>query len=93
MSERHTYRSYAESLTFGSHITDRPKRPIRQSLLSINQVAQRLGVNARHVRRFVFERRIPYVKTPVALRSDAIDRFVEEHTHEPDQSCSRTTIG
>ena len=65
------------------------------SLLSIEQVAQRLGVNVRHVRRLVFERRIPHVKWGHLLRFDptALDRFIEEHTHEPSRPCSRTTIG
>jgi len=39
-------------------------------LLSIKQVAERLGVTVRHVRRLVFERRIPYVKSGHLLRFD-----------------------
>jgi excisionase family DNA binding protein len=54
-------------------------------LLSIEQVAQHLGVTVRHVRRLVFERRIPYVKWGHLLRFEptAITRFIEAHTHEP----------
>ncbi len=33
------------------------------SLIDIAAVAARLGVQVRHVRRLVYERRIPYVKT------------------------------
>ena len=56
-----------------------------QNLLSIDQVAQRLGVTVRHVRRLVFERRIPYVKWGHLLRFDpvAVRQFIEENTREP----------
>ena len=37
-------------------------------LLDINDVAVRLGVNTRHVRRLVTERRIPYIKWGHLLR-------------------------
>jgi excisionase family DNA binding protein len=39
-------------------------------LLTIEQVAGHLGVNVRHVRRLVAERRIPYVKWGHLLRFD-----------------------
>ena len=39
-------------------------------LLDINGVAAHLGVNVRHVRRLVAERRIPYVKWGHLLRFD-----------------------
>jgi len=41
-----------------------------ESLLTIDQVAQRLGVQVRHVRRLVAERRIPYLKWGHLLRFD-----------------------
>jgi len=39
-------------------------------LLNITEVADRLGVDVRHVRRLVYERRIPFIKLgpPAALR-------------------------
>ena len=40
-------------------------------LLDINGVAAHLGVDVRHVRRLVAERRIPYVKWGHLLRFDA----------------------
>ena len=43
--------------------------PARQ-LLDINAVAEQLGVNVRHVRRLVAERRIPYIKWGHLLRFD-----------------------
>ncbi len=57
-------------------------------LLSIEQVAERLGVNVRHVRRLVFERRISYVKWGHLLRFDpaSVDRFIEANKHEPRSS-------
>jgi excisionase family DNA binding protein len=51
-------------------------------LLTIDQVAQRLGVTVRHIRRLVAERRIPYVKWGHLLRFDlnAVSRFIDDHT-------------
>ncbi|HEY3143970.1 MAG TPA: helix-turn-helix domain-containing protein [Acidimicrobiales bacterium] len=39
-------------------------------LLDIGAVAEHLGVNVRHVRRLVFEHRIPYIKWGHLLRFD-----------------------
>jgi excisionase family DNA binding protein len=49
------------------------------SLLTIDQVAVRLGVSVRHVRRLVAERRIPYTKWGKLLRfeSAAIEQWLE----------------
>lgn len=40
------------------------------ALIDLPAVAQRLGVNERHVRRLVAERRIPYLKWGHLLRFD-----------------------
>ena len=53
----------------------RPARPTRAvkelpTLLDINDLADHLGVNVRHVRRLVTERRIPYIKWGHLLRFD-----------------------
>ncbi|MBA2625867.1 MAG: helix-turn-helix domain-containing protein [Acidimicrobiia bacterium] len=45
---------------------DGPPRP----LLNITEVSARLGVDVRHVRRLVHERRIPYLKWGHLLRFD-----------------------
>jgi excisionase family DNA binding protein len=45
----------------------------RAPLVDINVVAMRLGVQVRHVRRLVHERRIPYVKWGHLLRFDPAD--------------------
>ena len=42
-------------------------------LIDIAAVAQRLGVQVRHVRRLVHERRIPYIKWGQLLRFDPAD--------------------
>ena len=42
-------------------------------LVSIEDVAKHLGVSVRHVRRLVFERRIPYVKWGHLVRFDIDD--------------------
>ena len=55
-----------------------------RSLLTIEQVAQRLGVNVRHVRRLVAERRIPYTKWGKLLRFDsaAIEQWIDACSFE-----------
>ena len=58
--------------------------PRAQTLIDLEEVARRLGVNQRHVRRLVAERRIPFVKWGHLLRFDpvAIDAWVDEHRHD-----------
>jgi excisionase family DNA binding protein len=51
-----------------------PMRPeIPEPLLDLPAVAKRLGVNERHVRRLVAERRIPYLKWGRLLRFDPVE--------------------
>ena len=45
----------------------------RHSLMDIEAVARRLGVQVRHVRRLVAERRIPFVKWGHLLRFDPVE--------------------
>jgi excisionase family DNA binding protein len=49
------------------------------TLLSVEQAAERLGTSARFVRRLVFERRIAYVKLGrhVRISSRDLDNFIE----------------
>lgn len=51
-----------------------------QSLLDVDQVAERLGVKVSLVRRLVLERRIPFVKLAKYVRFDPadIDAWVAE---------------
>jgi len=43
------------------------------SLWDVDDVARRLGVQARHIRRLVAERRIPYLKWGHLLRFDPVE--------------------
>jgi excisionase family DNA binding protein len=49
------------------------------TLLSVEQAAERLGTSVRFVRRLVFERRIAYVKLGrhVRISSRDLDAFIE----------------
>lgn len=51
-------------------------------LIDMTTAAERLGVNHRHVRRLVSERRIPYVKVGRLVRFDPrdLDRWIGEQT-------------
>ena len=53
---------------------------VRPALVNIEQVAERLGVSVRHMRRLVGERRVPFVKWGHLLRfdPDEVDRWIEE---------------
>lgn len=55
--------------------TPLPKNPTLEqpSLMDIDAVARRLGVNSRHIRRLVAERRIPYLKWGHLLRFDPVE--------------------
>lgn len=52
----------------------------RRSLMDLPAVAERLGVNHRHIRRLVAERRIPYLKWGHLLRfdPDEIDQWLAQ---------------
>ena len=58
----------------------------QQPLMDLPAVARRLGVNQRHVRRLVGERRIPYLKWGHLLRFDpvAIDEWLQQARHDPE---------
>ncbi len=53
----------------------------RNRLLDVSDAAELLGITVRHVRRLIYERRIPYVKIGSRVRIDPrdLDRFVDEH--------------
>jgi excisionase family DNA binding protein len=50
-----------------------PETEPRRGLIDVSEVAQLLGVQVRHVRRLVQERRIPYVKWGHLIRFDPVD--------------------
>ncbi|GMU79833.1 MAG: hypothetical protein AMXMBFR46_26220 [Acidimicrobiia bacterium] len=62
--------------------------PLPERLLSIAEVADALGVEVRHVRRLVHERRIPYIKWGHLLRFDPheIAAWVDGHRQRPERS-------
>jgi excisionase family DNA binding protein len=49
------------------------RSPTRARLLSIEEVAERLGVSTRYVRHQIFQRRIPFVKIGRLVRFDEQD--------------------
>jgi excisionase family DNA binding protein len=53
-------------------------------LVDIDSIAEHLGVEVRHVRRLVFERRIPFIKWGRLLRFDPVDiaAWLDECTHQ-----------
>ena len=55
------------------------------TLLDISDVASHLGVSARHVRRLVTERRIPYIKWGHLLRFDPreLEAWLDQSRVEP----------
>lgn len=63
--------------------TDDPQPLVR--LISIVDVADVLGVEVRHVRRLVHERRIPFIKWGHLLRFDPeeIRAWVDHHRQHP----------
>lgn len=52
----------------------------KKPLMDLSAVAERLGVGERHVRRLVFERRIPFIKWGHLLRfdPDEIERWIDD---------------
>ena len=63
------------------------QRPFER-LLTIAEVAEILGVDVRHVRRLVHERRIPYIKWGHLLRFDPaeIRAWIDENRRLPAES-------
>jgi excisionase family DNA binding protein len=55
--------------------------PVPGQLVSISDVANQLGVDVRHVRRLVHEKRIPYIKWGHLLRFDPaeIAAWIDSH--------------
>ena len=53
-------------------------------LLTIAQVAHRLNVEVRHIRRLVHERRIPYIKWGHLLRFDPheLQQWIDEYRRQ-----------
>ena len=54
-------------------------------LLDITSLAEHLGVNPRHIRRLVAERRIPFIKWGHLIRFDPVEikNWIGEHRRAP----------
>lgn len=69
-------------MTVTTHVdeVDLPRR-----LLNITELADFLGVNTRHVRRLVAERRIPFIKWGHLIRFDPhdIDHWLDTARQQP----------
>ncbi len=61
--------------------------PTQPPLMSLAEVAVRLGVSQRHIRRLVAERRIPFIKWGHLLRFDPaeIRTWIDECRRHPGQ--------
>lgn len=59
------------------------RRAAAASLIDIAAIAALLGVEVRHVRRLVHERRIPFIKWGHLLRFDPaeIEAWIDSHRH------------
>lgn len=57
----------------------------RRPLVNAAQLATYLGDTERHIRKLVFERRIPVIRVggKVRFNLDTIDLWLDEHTEEP----------
>jgi excisionase family DNA binding protein len=66
-------------------LTDGASRRNREPLIDIKEVAARLGVEVRHIRRLVNEQRIPFVKWGHLLRFDPteVDAWIDEWRRQP----------
>lgn len=64
--------------------TARPPQ-LPERLLDITGLAQHLGVNVRHVRRLVAERRIPFIKWGHLIRFDPtqVAEWIDDHRNFP----------
>ena len=60
-------------------------RLMTRQLIDIHGVAELLGVSERHIRRLVFERRIPFIKWGHLIRFDPaeIREWIDEYRRHP----------
>lgn len=65
---------------------------IRAPLIRLEDVADRLGVNERHIRRLIAERRVPYLKIGHLIRFDPndIEHWIEKsRIHGPTRTSQK----
>ncbi len=71
------------------HMTvTQPHDELPPRLLDVSTIAEFLGVNVRHVRRLVLERRIPFIKWGHLVRFDPVEirDWVDRCRHRPDHA-------
>jgi excisionase family DNA binding protein len=73
MSTRHPVDDQLALIDLTDRASNQPRRRQVEPLMTIAEVAERLGVSVRHVRRLVNERRIPFVKWGHLLRFDPVE--------------------
>lgn len=63
------------------------RNPIRGKLLTVEEVAERLGVSVRYVRHQVFQRRIPFVKIGRLVRIDEreLEAYIDQARVPPEE--------
>lgn len=66
------------------------ERPQLNRLLNIAEIAEYLGVDVRHIRRLVHERRIPFIKWGHLLRfdPDEIATWIDQHRRGLEVLCA-----
>lgn len=83
---RPTAENRTEETIVNATITPTSPEPDRSNdqLLTIAQVAHRLNVEVRHIRRLVHERRIPYIKWGHLLRfdPDELQQWIDEYRRQ-----------
>ena len=64
---------------------DEPNRAVLGKLVTITEVAEALGVDVRHIRRLVHERRIPYIKWGHLVRFDPVEiqAWIDSNRQQP----------
>lgn len=68
--------------------TAHPHDELPPRLLDVTAVAEFLGVNTRHIRRLVLERRIPFIKWGHLVRFDPVEirKWIDQCRHQPGRS-------
>ena len=63
-----------------------PRSDTLPHLLTIEQLADTLGITVRHVRRLIAERRVPYLKVGRLIRFDPaeVTRWLDSNRQGPD---------
>jgi excisionase family DNA binding protein len=85
VGERRSARQLLDKFLVRFGVLHALRQSVTDNLLDIASVAEKLGVGERHIRRLVFERRIPYIKWGHLLRFDPadIDDWIDQQRRRP----------